>query len=179
MLPLSTVHAITDSLRAAETTAHRAGWSRPPALLAIGEQPATGGGPPRIVAVPMRVDGEKWHRHPGGPTAVLAEIATFLRDPVAQTIISLAAEHDPRTRLLGWAVIYDDRVDAEHGGQVRRVDAVDLDRRLYRLTRTRDSDQVVAVLDDDPATEGGPPTRVPLTDMLDASRRPHPAARPR
>src|SRR5205814_6628499 len=65
----------------------------------------------------------------------------------------------PPARLLAWAVLYEDiHIDADAGagtrpdgiGEVRRVDAVDVDGRVYQLTRHRGEPTVAVLIDAQP-----------------------------
>jgi hypothetical protein len=82
------------------------------------------------------------------------------------------ANATPGTRLLAWAVLYHD-VLAGPGGicQARRVDAVDIDGRVYQITRLRGEAVAVVVLDDQPDPDDTPATQPGLTALLAATRR--------
>ncbi len=78
----------------------------------------------------------------------------------------------PGARLLAWAVLYHD-VLAGPGGicRARRVDAVDIDGRVYQITRLRGEAVAVVVLDDQPDPDDTPATQPGLTALLAAARR--------
>jgi hypothetical protein len=172
MLSFPTVHAITDALFDAEATAAGVGWHSPPTLLAVRQQ-RTNPETPELVAAPLPVQPEQWLHHTAGLAGVLTDATAALRSPAALTEFASA----PQRRIVAWALLYEDPItdtvtDGEHGGEIRVLDAVDVDGRLYRLTRLRNSGQVVVVVDDGPALDGDPPTRALLADLLDATRQP-------
>jgi len=87
-------------------------------------------------------------------------------------------------RLLAWAVLYEDihidaNADANTGagtgpdgiGEVRRVDAVDVDGRVYQLTRHRGEPAVVVLIDDQPDPADTPATQPGLGALLSATQR--------
>jgi hypothetical protein len=98
----------------------------------------------------------------------------------------------PPARLLAWAVLYEDihidaNTDANAGaragagtdagagpdgiGEVRRVDAVDVDGRVYQLTRHRGEPAVVVLIDDQPDPADTPATQPGLGALLSATQR--------
>jgi hypothetical protein len=94
----------------------------------------------------------------------------------------------PPARLLAWAVLYEDihihaNTDANTGagtdawagpdniGEVRRVDAVDVDGRVYQLTRHRGEPAVVVLIDNQPDPADIPATQPGLGALLSATQR--------
>jgi hypothetical protein len=78
----------------------------------------------------------------------------------------------PESRLLAWAVLYHDLHAAAGGiGEIRRVDAVDIDGRVYQISRLRGEALAVVVIDDQPDPDATPATHPGLTALLAASQR--------
>jgi hypothetical protein len=94
------------------------------------------------------IPGHAWYTRPSGTIGVLSTLAAALRTP-AYTY-------------QGWA------------GLVRRLDAVDTDGRLYRITRTPYEQRPGLAVSDDRFPDD-PLTRAALTDLLHATRIPQPA----
>jgi hypothetical protein len=104
-----------------------------------------------------------------GTTAAVTSSTAAPRVGICADAIANAT---PGTRLLAWAVLYHD-VLAGPGGicQARRVDAVDIDGRVYQITRLRGEAVAVVVLDDQPDPDDTPATQPGLTALLAATRR--------
>jgi len=120
------------------------------------------------------------HEHPDAPTRTAAG-TTARPGPgadrgIAGGQITAGMLTAPATaRLLAWAVLYED-VDADPAGiaEVRRVDAVDIDGRVYQLTRRRGEPHVVVAVDDHPDPGDTPATHPGLTALLATTGRlPH------
>ncbi len=152
----------------------------------------------RMRAVSFTLDPADVAERTAGIAAVLQDLAEHLATDCSRTQPDLAYEAhglDPRldpgpdvgiragqitvgmltapppARLLAWAVLYEDvTADADGIGEVRRVDAVDIDGRLYQLTRHRGEPHVVAVIDDEPDPGDTPATHPGLAALLTATR---------
>jgi hypothetical protein len=186
VLSFDTTHAITGCLMHAEADAHLRGWGAPPVLLVLHDQPCPPGRQPlrRMRALSLTLDPTDVAQHPAGIPGLLHALADHLATtgpphdtvgaaarPAAIRAEILAA---PPARLLAWAVGYEDlhiNADAETNviGEVRRVDAVDIDGRVYQLTRHRGEPAVVVLIDDQPDPADTPATHPGLTALLAAT----------
>lgn len=171
MLSFPATHAITGELIAA---ARSAGWSNHPLLLIIQDRPA---GHPHIPdarhlrVTPVNLPEQLWSGHPGGVTGVLDDLAACTAHPMLPT------DHDdgfaPDARTLAVAVCYDD-IATDAGSSdvaaIRRVDAVDIDDRVYQITQLPNETQAVAIVDEQPDPLDTPATRPGLRGLLDLLR---------
>ncbi|PSK61234.1 hypothetical protein B0E53_06871 [Micromonospora sp. MH33] len=116
-----------------------------------------------------------------GLPALLHRLAAGLRQPHASTpyqatldtIVRLIRATEPDARLLAWATCYDDILTiGDAPRQVRRIDAVDTDGRLYQLTHPRGDDHPLLLIDDTPKPGDVPATYPGLTALLTATARP-------
>ncbi len=170
MLSFDITHQLTDLLIAIEAAAHHhdsvAHHHDPllPALAAVLINPPNPA--PWLRAEPVPVPDPAWHTQPGGAPGVLAGVPAVLRSPAGVALLTRARQTRPDPQLLAYALTYQC-----HGwaGPVRRVDAVDTDRRLYRVARSGwDGQMWVSVHDHPEVTD--PPTRAALADLLAASQ---------
>jgi hypothetical protein len=170
VLSFDITHQLTDLLIAIEAAAHHHDPVAhhhdpvPPALAAVFINPPNPA--PRLHAEPVPVPDHAWHTQPGGATGVLAGVAAVLRSPAGVALLTRARQTRPDQRLLAYTLTYQC-----HGwaGPVRRVDAVDTDRRLYRVARSGwDGQMWVSVHDHPELTD--PPTRAALAHLLAASQ---------
>jgi hypothetical protein len=125
--------------------------------------------------------------HADDITAVLRDLAQRLDDTAAGTDIAagtdtaagaalraaladeLLDQTGPDARLLGCGILHENtHILGADVRQVRRLDAVDTDRRLYRLTRLSGQAIPVAVVDDHPHP-GACPAYPGLVSLLDAA----------
>jgi hypothetical protein len=171
MLTFDTTHALTGVLIAAEQAAASAGWGATPQLRVVLDTAAAGASPTRRLAsslLPVPADG--WYAHPDGPLGVLTDLVAGSGSPTARAGLPHVDQPAEAAYVLAFAFGYETRVG--HGDDAvkeRRVDAVDLDGRLYRLTRRHGEAHPIVAVDDDPLPDGDPPTRAPLTLLINAS----------
>ena len=201
MLSFDTIHAITGCLLHAETDAHLHGWGAPPVLLVLHDQPYPPGPPQlrTMQALSFTLDPGDLAQHTAGIPAALHALADHLNTPDTGEASNAADPADaspplaairadllaaPPARLLAWAVLYEDihidaNADADAGadtrpdgiGEVRRVDAVDVDGRVYQLTRHRGEPAVVVLIDDQPDPADIPATQPGLGALLSVTQR--------
>ncbi|MEU5931100.1 hypothetical protein [Micromonospora sp. NPDC047187] len=159
-----TVHTLTGCLLHLEASADLLGWGRPPLLLLVQDRPAPTalhGTRRQIRAVHLPLNDTRMGRYRAGLADLLPDLATALdsNQPVARPtlaacvdiglITNLLAEPTPGLRLLAWAVCYEDvLVESDDLHEIRRVDAVDVDGRGYRITRLRGEPHPVVRVDD-------------------------------
>jgi hypothetical protein len=165
MLSFDTTHHLTDLLLGVEAVTADHGSPTVPILVAIWDQPSTVRGVRQLRAAPLPVPSYAWLAHPAGIAGVLTTVAAALRSPTAQAALRLARDLFDQ-RLVTAALVYQTRTDTT---VARYVDAVDVDGRLYRLTRPAGGDHVSIAIDDDP-TDTDPPTRALLTAIVHATR---------
>ncbi|WP_240033271.1 hypothetical protein [Micromonospora globbae] len=119
-------------------------------------------------------------KEPAGLPALLHRLASSLDEPTTptpyqttlDTIISRIRATTADARLVAWAVCYDDIHTADgRPRQVRRVDAVDIDERIYQLTRLRGEDHPLVLVDDTPDPADTPATHPGLVALLAATAR--------
>ena len=137
------------------------------------------GWPPRPVLAP--IDARLWHTHAGGVPGLLGALAnTLSTHPNAATTGSVAVQVIGReihrtviaARLIAWAVLCDDLHTDDTGiHPVRRVDAVDIDQRVYQLRRHADQVVGLVVVDDTPDPADTPATQPPLSRLVTACHR--------
>lgn len=184
MLSFDTTHAVTGCLLAADADATSFGFRSPAVLLVLHDRPLT---PHRLRqlrqlrAVAYTLDPHDLAAHTQGVPGVLTDLAAELTrsatTPTAGAGIDPAMVADaiihvpPDSRLLAWAVLYHDLHAAPAGiHEIRRVDAVDVDGRLYQVTRRRDEVFAVVAVDDQPDPDAIPATHPGLTALIAASR---------
>jgi len=203
VLSFDTTHTLTGRLLQAEADAETRGWGRPPVLLMLHDQPYSPPGSPnrlrRMRVLSYTLDPGDIAEHTTGLPAVLHNLAEHLtnpdpdmractampagrgadldadRGPHAGQITADMITASPAARLLAWAVLYEDlAADPADIAEVRRVDAVDIDNRVYQLTRRRGEPHVVVLVDDHPDPGDTPATHPGLTALLTATERlPH------
>ncbi len=190
MLSFSTVHALTTCLLHAEGEAPSgtatAQWLG--TLVLAQDHPV---GPAtsrlrhlRLLHLPLSGQHHQQHSLP----AALDQIADALcrRDPSpgdrsspgaggplhpGELDVLRAALHQPGMRLLAWAVRYDDVLaDDEHLATVQRVEAVDVDGRVYQLSRPPGEPHPVGLLDEQPDPADLPATHPPLARLATAAQ---------
>ncbi len=194
MLSSHTIHVLTGCLLDAEAHADTHGWRQPPMIILLRAQrlhPTHGRGR-RLdtILLPIHPDLVAGHvaaGRPGGVTAVLRDLAQWLTDtapgadvaaetdPAAGAALRAALADElldqtgPEARLLGCGIIHEHtHILGADVRQVRRLDAVDADRRLYRLTRLSGQAIAVAVVDDHPHPRACP-AYPGLVSLLDAA----------
>jgi hypothetical protein len=134
------------------------------------------GWPARPVLAPISC--RLWHTHPGGVPGLLAAVAAALTHPHPTTspAVEVIGRDIHRTvtpaRLIAWAVLYDDlHPEATGIHPVRRVDAVDIDQRVYQLVRHDDQAAGLVVVDDTPDPDDTPATQPALSRLVAACHR--------
>ena len=183
MLSFDTVHAITEQLLAATGAATDVALdvhhiSQPPTLLLLDEQPTAPAGLLRLLrTLQIALPADAATREP---------LETLLHD-TAQTLSCLGAAHPIMTavdaadagvakarqrRLLAWAVRYVD-IDLSTGAPnlARRVDAVDIDGRVYQVSLLLAQTCPVVHIDDHPDPYDSPATASGLAALAIATGR--------
>jgi hypothetical protein len=172
VLSFDTTHALTSVLIAADAAAHHAHFDAAPTLLLIQDYPLPA--------------------HPGARAVRAVEIALPAEEPLPRVLHTLAAalagngdtthlgadrdaiaallaEPLPGLRVLGWGVRYDDLVaDAEDLLRVRYIDAVDIDGRVYQLTRRHGEPMPVVLIDEQPDPDDLPAIQPALAALATA-----------
>ncbi|MEU5529379.1 hypothetical protein ABZ744_20830 [Micromonospora chersina] len=186
MLSFAAVHTLAGCLLAVDADADALDWGRPVTLLLIHDRPLITDGPTpvrqmRSVEFPLHRD--DLLTDPAGLPALLHRLAASLDEPEAaapyratlDTIVRLIRATQPDVRLLAWAACYDDILtDDGQPRQVRRIDAVDTDGRVYQLTHHRGEDDPALVVDDAPDPDDTPATQPGLAALVAATaRHPH------
>ncbi|MEU4555727.1 hypothetical protein [Micromonospora violae] len=177
-----TVHTLTGRLLHTETSADRVGWGRPPLLLLVQDRPAPTaphGTARQMRAVRLPLNDTRVGRYRAGLADLLPDLAAALdiHQPLPRPtlaacvnvalITDLLADPTPGLRLLAWAVCYEDvLVDSDDLHEIRRVDAVDADRRGYRITRLRGEPHPVVRVDDPVDHDDVPATRRALARLV-------------
>jgi hypothetical protein len=86
-----------------------------------------------------------------GPAGHLSQDAAASGRPAAGNTRVIDTE-------LAWAVLYHDlHATPDRIGEIRRVDTVDIDGRVYQITRLRGEALAVVVIDDQPDPDATPP----------------------
>jgi hypothetical protein len=183
VLSFETVHALTGCLLAADAGVPPESWGAPATLLLIQDRPVHAHDPGlrAIRAVPVSLAGEETTARPGGLPGILHQVAAAVsgdtpHPPLQAVDLNLIAAHltepVPQLRLLGWAVRYND-VHTDDGDvyPVGRVDAVDIDGRVYQLTHLGHEPHPVIVLDEEPDPDDLPATQPGLAALVAATRR--------
>ncbi|MFC0030155.1 hypothetical protein ACFFMM_11555 [Micromonospora chaiyaphumensis] len=186
MLSFAAVHTLAGCLLAADAEADALDWGRPATLLLIHDRPVITIGPApvremRSVEFPLHRD--DLLTDPAGLPALLHRLAESLDKPDAptpyratlDTIVRLIRATQPDVRLLAWAACYDDILTVDgQPRQVRRIDAVDPDGRVYQLTRQIGEDHPLLLVDETPDPGDTPATQPGLAALLAATaRHPH------
>ncbi|MGA8113919.1 MAG: hypothetical protein WCA46_09685 [Actinocatenispora sp.] len=164
VLSFDTVHALTDCLLQTDQDTPPDGADRLGHLLLAQDRPF---GPnrwdireARILRLPLTCGTAS---HPTLPAALdhLADTLTAEHTPPhgplhehdLQRLRDTLAEPLPALRLIAWAVLYDDiAIHADHLTPVRRVDAVDVDGRVYQLHRRHTEQRPVVLIDEHPGS---------------------------
>ena len=170
MLSFTTTHAITECLLCADADAEATGWGGPPALLLLRGHwlaPPPDPQPRRIQVDTFPLPPAALRRH-GGLPAILTAIAARYRRPDLR-------HPDPTSggplRLLAWAVRYEDILAEDTDlAQIRRVEAVDTDGRVYQITRLHGERHGLVLIDEQPDPDNLPATHTGLTALLDVLR---------
>ncbi|MEV0005651.1 hypothetical protein AB0H28_25670 [Micromonospora sp. NPDC050980] len=187
-MSFNAVHALTGCLLHIEASADLLGWGRPPLLLLVQDRPApsaTNGTRRQMRAVHLPLNDTRMGRYRAGLADFLPDLAAALDidQPVARPtlaacvdislIADLLADPTPGLRLLAWAVCYEDVLVASDGPhEIRRVDAVDADRRSYQITRLRGEPHPVVCIDDHLDHDDTPATRSALARLIESTSRP-------
>jgi hypothetical protein len=188
VLSFNAVHTLTDSLLHIEAHAGLAGWGCPPLLLLVQDRPApTGphGGRRQMRAVHLPTDDTRLARYRTGLAGFLPDLAAAfdIHRPLARPtlaacvditlIADLLTDPTPGLRLLAWAVCYEDVLVGSDGlHEIRRVDAVDADRRGYQITRLRGEPQPAVRVNDLPDHGDTDPIRRGLASLVRSTSRP-------
>ncbi|MDH6466059.1 hypothetical protein M2302_006265 [Micromonospora sp. A200] len=181
MLSIPAVRTLAGCLLAVDADADTLGWGQPATLLLIHDRPLHTGGPSpmremRSLEFPLRRD--DLLTEPTGLPALLHRLAAGLHHPhtptpyraALDTILGLIRATASDARLVAWAACYDDILTTDgQPRQVRRIDAVDTDGRVYQLTRPRGEDHPVLIVDDRPDAQDVPATYCGLTALLAAT----------
>ncbi|MBU8857749.1 MULTISPECIES: hypothetical protein [unclassified Micromonospora] len=180
MLSANAVRTLTACLEEADADAAHLGWGDTATLLLIHDWPLNPALPRRrkMRSLEFPLHPEDLLAHPAGLPALLHRLAEQLRDPatvtpyqkILQTMLARARATAPDVRLLAWAVCYHD-IHLRDGrpALVRRVDAVDIDQRVYQLTHPLDEDRPFVLVDDAADPADTPATRSGLAALLTAT----------
>ncbi|MFG3645065.1 hypothetical protein ACGF3C_32805 [Micromonospora sp. NPDC047762] len=182
------VHTLTGGLLHVEASADLLGWGRPPLLLLVQDRPAPTaprGTRHQVRAARLPFNDARMGRYRAGLADLLPDLATALdiNQPVARPtlaacvnvglIMDLLADPTPGLHLLAWALCYEDvLVESDDLREVRRVDAVDADRRGYRITSLRGESHPVVRVDDHADHDDAPATRTALARLVQTTTRP-------
>jgi hypothetical protein len=183
VLSFDTTHAITGCLLDADAHATASGFRGPPVLLVLHDRPFAPAGHRQlrqIRAVEFELDPHEVAGHTQGIPGLLTDLAAALTDTLTDACAvadpDLAAFTEaivhtaPDCRLLAWAVAYHDLHAAPAGiREVRRVDAVDIDGRVYQISRLRGEAVALVVVDDQPDPAATPATHPGLAALLTAA----------
>jgi hypothetical protein len=159
------------------------------------DAPAWGGRLRRIRADLVPISATELAAHPNGLPGYLHDLAAHLTAPlgeplptghrrigVAAVVAALRAARRASPpgvpiRALAWAVLYEDIStvtaldpnDVDEVDEVRRVDALDSDGRVYQLTRRRFETAAVVLIDEQPDPADTPATIPALAALLSAT----------
>jgi hypothetical protein len=168
VLSFTTTHAITECLLLSDADAEATGWGGPPALLLLRGHtlgPTTHAQPHLLYVDTFPLPPAALRRH-GGLPAALTGIAAVYRRPDSRHHRPTAG---PLLRVLAWAVRYEDILaDDLDLAQIRRVEAVDIDGRVYQITRLRGERHGLVLIDDQPDPDNLPATHTGLSALLHA-----------
>ncbi|MEU8332172.1 hypothetical protein [Micromonospora sp. NPDC048839] len=183
VLSFTAVHNLCTCLIEASTDSTRFAWNQPPTLLLVHDWPLITAPTPRGPAMrslefPPHPDDKL--DNPAGLPALLHRLAATLHSTprgtpyhrTLDTIITRIRDAAPDTRLMAWAACYADvhTLDGEPR-QIRRVDAVDTDGRLYQLTHLTGEEHPLVLVDDTPEPRDLPATYPGLVALLAATAR--------
>ena len=102
--------------------------------------------------------------------AALTDTAAAVADPDLAGFTDAIVHTTPDARLLACAVAYHDLHAAPTGiREMRRVDAVDVDGRVYQISRLHGEPVAVVVIDDQPDPDATPATQPGLAALLTAA----------
>jgi len=181
VLSFDTTHAITGCLLDADTHATADGFRGPPVLLVLHDRPLAPAGRRQlrqIRAVAFPLDPRDVAAHTQGIPGLLTDLAAALTDTPTDAAAAVAdpdlagftdavVHTAPDSRLLAWAVLYHDLHAGPAGiREIRRVDAVDVDGRVYQLSRLHGEPGAVVVIDDQPDPAATPATQPGLAALL-------------
>ncbi|ADL49596.1 hypothetical protein Micau_6101 [Micromonospora aurantiaca ATCC 27029] len=188
MMSFNAVHTLTGCLLNIEAGTDLRGWGRPPLLLLVQDRPvpaAPNGTRRQMRAVHLPLNDTHMGRYRAGLADLLPDLAAALEvnQPVARPalaacvdislIADLLADPTPGLRLLAWAVCYEDvLVEPDDLHEIRRIDAVDADRRGYQITRLRGDAQPVVCIDDQLDHDGTATIRPGLARLVETTCRP-------
>ncbi|MDG4760376.1 hypothetical protein [Micromonospora sp. WMMD710] len=183
MLSFTTVHHLCTCLIEASTDSARFDWNQPPTLLLVHDWPLITAAPPRapvMRSLEFPPHPDDMLDNPAGLPALLHHLAATLHSTprvtpyhrTLDTIITRIRDAAPDTRLVAWAACYGD-IDTLDGEprQIRRVDAVDTDGRLYQLTHLNGEEHPLVLVDDTPDPRDLPATYPGLVALLAATAR--------
>ncbi|QGN49790.1 hypothetical protein GKC29_25160 [Micromonospora sp. WMMC415] len=177
MLSFTAVHTLTGCLLVADAEADALGWGTPVTLLLVHDRPQPTGDPvPEMRSVEFPLHREDLLTDPAGIPVLLHRLTSELHQPnspyrtALHTILGLIRRTTPDARLLAWATCYTDTPTGQPQ-QVRRIDAVDTDDRLYQLTRLCGEDHPLLAVEDTPDPHGAPATYPGLSALLAATAR--------
>jgi hypothetical protein len=186
MMSFNAVHALTECFLDTESTAEAHGWSHPPFLLLIQDRPAPSAANDmrrQMRIVHLWLNDNRLGRYRAGLADFLPELAATLAAdrPVGRPtlaacvdvglIVDLLADPTPGLRLLAWAVCYEDVLATSDGlHEIRRIDAVDADRRGYQIVRLRGEPHAVALIDEQLSHDDAPATRPGLVSLVQSTR---------
>ncbi|MEU1606052.1 hypothetical protein [Micromonospora matsumotoense] len=180
MLSSNAVHTLTACLIEADADAEQFGWGQTATVLLIHDWPLNPAIPRqrRMRSLEFPLHPEDLLRDPAGLPALLHRLADSLRLPatpapyqkILQTMLARARMTAADVRLLAWAVCYDDiHVRDGQPQRFRRVDAVDIDARVYQLTHAPGEDHPLVVIDETPDPADTPATQPGLAALLTAT----------
>ncbi|WP_233599745.1 hypothetical protein [Micromonospora sp. M71_S20] len=187
-MSFNAMRTLTGCLLDIEASADLADWGHPPLLLLVQDQPAPTASHRarrhmRVTHLP--VNDRRMSRYRAGLAEFLPDLAAALEPdrPVARPtlaacvdislIADLLADPTPGLRLVAWAVCYEDvLVEPDELHEIRRIDAVDIDRRGYQITRLRGEQQPVVFIDEQCDTDDAPATRPGLAYLVASTHRP-------
>ncbi|MEU9505323.1 hypothetical protein AB0D32_03440 [Micromonospora sp. NPDC048170] len=187
-MSFNAVHTLTGCLLHIEASADPLGWGHPPLLLLVQDRPSPSAPHStrrQMRAVHLPLDDTRMGRYRAGLADLLPDLAAALdiNQPVTRPtlaacvdiglIADLLADPTPGLRLLAWAVCYEDvLVDSDDLHEIRRIDAVDADRRSYQIARLRGEPHPVVSIDDHLDHDDTPATRSGLARLVQIASRP-------
>ncbi|WP_433229881.1 hypothetical protein ACQP2H_30255 [Micromonospora sp. CA-248260] len=181
-MTFNAVRTLTGCLLDVEADADLQGWGQPPLLLLAQDRPApsAASGTRRQMRVAhLPLDDRRLGRYRAGLVDFLPDLAHTLHAdrPVGRPtlatcvdtclIADLLADPTPGIRLLAWGIRYEDvRIAADEMHEIRRIDAVDVDRRSYQITRRRNTPRPAVRVDDHVGHDNAPTIRAGLTRLV-------------
>lgn len=137
----------------------------------------------RALQLPMHGDHGRLHNLPAALHHIADALTAHDRSRTAQRPIAdhgrdgidvdilRAALRQPGLRLIAWAVCYDDLLAQDAGlALVRRVDAVDVDGRVYQLSLCPGDTHPALVIDEQADPDDVPATYPPLARLVTATQ---------